>query len=175
MSRLGSLTLSAQRFAPVSQTDVRPFVAAAVALAVAAVLLCVIVMALGRPRRVVPAPGGVHRRSTGNDEWLRQIDDVRERFHAGEIDEDDAFSELAGIARRFASSRLGRDVTSHTLAELRTLPRSRGNGRGLDLLRQTISALYPPEFAGPFTHAHADASVDDAAGWVARLVERWRA
>ena len=57
-----------------------------------------------------------------------------------------------------------------------TLPRSDsiGNRHGLDLLRQTIAALYPPEFADErFNAAAGEASVDEAAGWVATLIERW--
>ena len=53
--------------------------------------------------------------------------------------------------------------------------RSTGNQQGLTLLRQTIEALYPPEFAdAERNHIARQATVEQAGEWVANLVERWR-
>ena len=47
--------------------------------------------------------------------------------------------------------------------------------KGLDALKQTIGALYPPEFADDARNRIAQTtSVQQAAEWVANLVERWR-
>ncbi|MBT1176607.1 hypothetical protein [Bifidobacterium callimiconis] len=167
--------MAAKKFTPLALTDVTPYVAAMLVLLVIAVALVILTVVVSRPRRRTTTVAGAHRSASDKGEWLAEIEDVQFRFRAGEIGADDAFSELAGIARRFASDRLGRDVTNHTLAELHAVPRSRSNGKGLDLLKQTISALYPPEFADAATQAHAgETSVDEAAGWVSNLVERWR-
>lgn len=169
------MIMAAEKFTPLDLADVTPYVASMLALIVVAVALIVLTVMVSRPRRRTSPGTGAHRSTSDKGEWLAEIEDVRFRFQTGEIGSDDAFSELAGIARRFASDRLGRDVTNHTLAELHAVPRSRSNGKGLDLLRQTISALYPPEFADAATQAHAgETSVDEAAGWVSNLVERWR-
>ena len=54
-------------------------------------------------------------------------------------------------------------------------PRTTGNQHGLTLLRQTIEALYPPEFAdAERNHTAREATVEQAGEWVANLVERWR-
>lgn len=169
-------TMADGRFTAVAPSETGPYAFATFALLAAAVALCLAAVLLGRPRRRRQIRQGAHRPQAGRGEWLDAIDDIRSRFHEGQLDEDDAFAELAALARRFASDRLGRDVTNHTLAELDRLPRSRGGGRGVDLLRQTIRALYPPEFAEPAVHAGpARPTVDEAAGWVSNLVERWRA
>ena len=43
------------------------------------------------------------------------------------------------------------------------------------MLRQTIAALYPPEFADErFNDSARQTDVEQAAQWVNRLVERWK-
>ncbi|KAA8830278.1 hypothetical protein [Bifidobacterium tissieri] len=169
------MMMAAKGFSPLATTDITPYVTTMLVLIVVAVALAALAIVTSRTRSRTSSTAGAHRSLSDKSEWLAEIEDVRFRFQTGEIGADDAFSELAGIARRFASDRLDRDVTNHTLAELHAVPRSRSNGKGLDLLRQTISALYPPEFADTTTQSHAGTvSVDEAAGWVSNLVERWR-
>ena len=103
-----------------------------------------------------------------------RIDDVLARYHAGTIDRETAFIELAAICRDIASAHTGRDLHAHTLADIRREPRNPATRTGLDTLRMTIAALYPPEFADATVDTHArEVSVDDAAGWASTLVERW--
>lgn len=101
-----------------------------------------------------------------------QVRDVEKAYNAGKMDKQKAYHELASIARNFASSRLGKDVTAHTLAELR----QSGQHNGLILLKTTIEGLYPPEFAYEATQPESTkASVHQACQWVLALIERWDA
>lgn len=102
--------------------------------------------------------------------FKQRVREVEQAWDARRISKQDAFRELAAIARQFASQRLDQDVTTHTLAELN------GNANGIQLLRTTIEALYPPEFAYEATHARsAEVTVIEACGWVNALIERWDA
>ena len=93
------------------------------------------------------------------------------RHEGGALTREEAFAELSSIAREFASERTGRDFNAHTLTDIRRETRAVGS---VDLLRTTIAALYPPEFADVRVNAHArTADVREAAGWVSNLVERW--
>ena len=84
-------------------------------------------------------------------------------------------AQLAAIARDFASTATGTDVRNQTLTDIEETPRTTGNQQGLTLLRQTIEALYPPEFAdAERNHIARQATVEQAGEWVANLVERWR-
>ncbi|RSX54736.1 hypothetical protein D2E26_0790 [Bifidobacterium dolichotidis] len=137
--------------------------------AIIAVVLVVLVIKFWRPRvvRVVEQQTGSH--SAGAKQiWQRRISEVVERFHAGTITEDQAFARLAQIARSFAAQSSGRSLASKTLADLSNDRRS--GDSNWNLLRQTIAGMYPPEFA----EQPQGVTVDDAAAWVARLVERWR-
>ena len=84
---------------------------------------------------------------------------------------------LAGCTVRSTTQLVEKSVT--TLQEIAS--RSAGSlagdsgVHGFTLLRQTIAALYPPEFANAEFNAQAkDATVEQAADWVLNLVERWR-
>lgn len=119
---------------------------------------------------------GAHASHTSNTQWRKKIEQIRLQYHQHHISSDIAYLQLAEVARDFASERLHMDVSSSTLTDLRTIKRADHNAQGIDLLRQTIAALYPPEFADQQTHALVqEVDVDQAAGWVANLVERWRA
>ena len=162
---------------PVGQLDLTPMLAiVASACAALAVILIVAVVLLSRPRktRAKAQPRGAHTGAADRRAWHRRIDEVVSRHDSGELDREEAFAALAGIARDYASEASGRDLTSHTLADIRREPRTESTKQGLDLLRMTISALYPPEFADTAVNPDArGASVEEAAGWVANLVERW--
>ena len=111
--------------------------------------------------------------SDSRDVWRQRIDQVVARYDNGELDRDQAMTALATIARGFASRSWNSDMKSKTLAEIQAQPRTPGTRKGLDLLRQTIDALYPPEFALPRDSAGTDATVNQAADWVRDLIERW--
>lgn len=149
-----------------------------VAIAVACVLcvaLAAAAIALSRPRRTPVPPRGAHATAADSARWHRRVDDVVARYEAGAIGRPEAFAELAAIVRAFASEATGQDMRAHTLSDFSRVPRaSRGDG-DVDLLRQTVAALYPPEFADGLANAQAGRTgVAEAAGWVSNLVDRWR-
>lgn len=175
-STLASPLTAAASFKEIAPANTMWIAIGTLALLVLAVTMVLVAVALSQPAKTTPTPSGAHRSAGNKSQWIRSIEATQKRYHAQEISEEEAFSELAGIARRFASARLDRDVTSHTLAELHGVPRTSKTAKGVDLLRQTIAALYPPEFADEATDRQAgSASVDEAVGWVTNLVERWRA
>jgi hypothetical protein len=143
-----------------------------------AIGLLVAVVLLSRPARQSPdaaKPRGAHRGAGSTSVWLRRINDVVARHESGGLNREDAFVQLALIARDFAGASCGKELASSTLADLARLNRTPANRQGLDMLRQTISALYPPEFSNAaFDQSARAVSVEDAAEWVANLVERWR-
>ena len=142
-----------------------------------AVVLVALVVWLARPSRK-PANivnRGRHDALAGNTVWLQRIDDVVSRHAQGELEREEAFAQLAAIARDFASTATGTDVRNQTLTDIEETPRTTGNQQGLTLLRQTIEALYPPEFAdAERNHIAWQATVEQAGEWKANLVERWR-
>ena len=142
-----------------------------------AVVLVALVVWLARPSRK-PAKivhRGRHDAFAGKTVWHQRIDDVVSRHARGELEREEAFAQLAAIARDFASTATGTDVRNQTLTDIEETPRTTGNQQGLTLLRQTIEALYPPEFAdAERNHIARQATVEQAGEWVANLVERWR-
>lgn len=150
----------------------------AAACLLAAVALVIAAAALSRPsrnRHRNAAERGTHRDGTSASAWRKRIDDVVARHDSGEISREDAFIQLALITRSFASSATGTSLASSTLADLSRLHRSEANRQGLDMLKATIGALYPPEFADPaYDRTARNVSVAEAAEWVSNLVERWR-
>ena len=147
------------------------YVLAAAGFAMLAAVLAALGILLARERGKRVDRGGHARPAVDRDAWMERLDDVVARSARGDLADNEAMRELALIARGYASERLGRDLGAHTLADLR------GERRvdGLDLLRATVSALYPPEFADPRSNAQAqDATVEQAAGWVRMMIERWR-
>ena len=105
--------------------------------------------------------------------WHQRIDQVVAQYDSGRLDRDQAMTALATIARGFASRSWNNDMKAKTLAEIKAQPRTPSTRQGLDLLRQTIDALYPPEFALHRDSAGTDATVNQAADWVRDLIERW--
>lgn len=152
----------------------------AIALGVALVLavVCVVLVVLmSRPRRVprVSRPRGAHAVDGTKNVWRARVDDVVAQYHEGTLERQEAFCELAAVARDFASVASGQNLAASTLTDITTAPRTSADRRGLELLRVTITALYPPEFADHAMDAQARAvSVEEAAGWVSSLIERWR-
>ena len=147
----------------------------AVVIAVCLLLAVVLVALVGdvKPAKIVNR--GRHDALAGKTVWHQRIDDVVSRHARGELEREEAFAQLAAIARDFASTATGTDVRNQTLTDIEETPRTTGNQQGLTLLRQTIEALYPPEFAdAERNHIARQATVEQAGEWVANLVERWR-
>ncbi|WP_018143068.1 hypothetical protein [Alloscardovia criceti] len=107
--------------------------------------------------------------------YKKRVTHVEDAYTAGDMTKQAAFHELAAIARQFASSRMGKNMTSHTLADLTNAPHTSHTSRqGFSLLRSTIEGLYPPEFAYEATHAQSSqVTVIQACRWVMVLIERW--
>ena len=139
--------------------------------------LVVLVVWLSRPtlKPTKKTNRGRHDASTGTSIWHERINDVVDRHANGDLGREEAFALLASIARDFVSTATGSDVRNQTLTDIEATPRTTGNQHGLTLLRQTIEALYPPEFAdAERNHTAREATVEQAGEWVANLVERWR-
>lgn len=115
----------------------------------------------------------VHANSDSRNVWCQRIDQVVAHYDSGRLDRGQAMTALATIARGFASRSWNSDMKAKTLAEIKAQPRTPSTRQGLDLLRQTIDALYPPEFALPRDSTGTDATVNQAADWVRDLIERW--
>ena len=163
---------------PVEPSDLAgPLTMTVVGCLVAAVLFAALAWFLSRPRRIRRDRDrrGVHVDGAAAERWHRMVADIVAGFESGAIDRQEAFVRLAQVARAFASARTGDDMSARTLVDLHRMPRSTGMRSGFDLLRQTIAALYPPEFADPASDRQAGAAdVRQAAGWVDDLIERWR-
>lgn len=141
-----------------------------------AVILFIAILVLSKPKRkTAPKPHGVHSNQNDKRAWRERIDDIVERHARGELTRDAALRDLAQVARDFASVKTGKDMSTYTLADINHLPVSASSDPGMKLLRQTINALYPPEFADAEHHVEArSTSVEQAAEWVSNLIERWR-
>ncbi|MCI1219978.1 MAG: hypothetical protein LKF99_05530 [Bifidobacterium sp.] len=148
-------------------------ICAALLLAVIGLIVLLMCVRRGRPRRT-HAPGA-HSGANSRNVWHKRIDSIVALHAQGSITRDEAFDELAQVARDYASAASGTDMRTQTLLELNRQSRSSVDRQGLDLLRQTIEALYPPQFADAALNAQARGTgVEQAGEWVSRLVERWR-
>ncbi len=152
---------------------------------IATIVVCLIMVAalvaltvlLSRPSRKngKKSSPGRHNPASGKSEWLQRIDAIVSNHENGRITREEAFAQLAALARDYASQATGTDMRNHTLSDIEATPRTTGNQQRLTLLRQTIESLYPPEFAdAEHNHTAREATVEQAGQWVANLVERWR-
>lgn len=143
-------------------------------------LVCIVLTALAiltavfLPRLLRTKSGREDGQITPKKTWQEEVNRVVADHKQGKLSRDQAMKELAGIARGFASQSWHQDMTTKTLAEITVQPRTTSTSKGLDLLRQTIDALYPPEFSlyGE-RYGGEPVSVDEAADWVITLIERW--
>jgi hypothetical protein len=138
------------------------------------IFLCFVAFVLSRPQKKLPEPSSIRISTERKSRWKTNIETVTQDFHEHRITQTQAMNQLAIIVRTFASEAMGTDLSTKTLAELNQQQRNKNNSKQLDLLRQTIAALYPPEFADPQINRQAhETQVTDAANWVSTLVEEW--
>lgn len=115
----------------------------------------------------------VHREN--KQAWRNEIDEIVKQYHGNELTSDQACAKLASVARTYVSRMSGEDIKTHTLGEISSLRLKWRNKKGADMLRQTIAALYPPEFANYKENEQAqNTTVDQAAEWVLVLLEGWQ-
>lgn len=141
------------------------------------VALVALTVLLSRPSRKngKRSGHGRHDPATGKSEWHQRINVIVSNHENGRITREEAFAQLAALARDYASQSTGTDMRNHTLSDIGAAPRTTGNQQRITLLRQTIESLYPPEFAdAEHNHTAREATVEQAGQWVANLVERWR-
>lgn len=118
----------------------------------------------------------VHVHNAHKQAWRKEIDNIVQQYNQNELSQDQACAQLAAVARTYVSLLSGEDINTHTLGELSSLRLKWRNKKGADMLRQTIAALYPPEFADSEENEQArNTSVEQAAGWVFALLEGWNA
>lgn len=165
-----------QPVAPLALTGTLAAVIAACLLV--ALLLAIMTAVLSKPARKPAGDAkarGAHRNAGSKTVWRERINAVVARHEAGELNRQEAFVQLALIARDFATAASNTELSASTLADLNRMDRTGSNREGLNMLRQTIAALYPPEFADASLNRTAgQTSVQQAAEWVSTLVERWR-
>lgn len=113
-----------------------------------------------------------HAVRTPVNAWILAVQKTREAFHNNEITKEEAYTQLSHIARAFASDQLGGDFSAQTLLDLRR-HKHLNSKQQFESLRQTIAALYPPEFAPPHNVAAQEADVDTAAQWVESMISGW--
>ncbi|WP_137655818.1 hypothetical protein [Bifidobacterium moukalabense] len=173
-----TLHLSETDLHPMGLLDLQtPLIAVLAICLVLATVLVTVAIWLSRPggRPVRQRSYGRHEALTDKALWRKRIDEIVARHDEGEISREDAFAELATLARDYVSTVTGTDIRNRTLADINAIPRTTGNQDGITLLRQTIEALYPPEFADAANNGLArETTVEQAGEWVANLVERWR-
>ena len=147
--------------------------AGAMALSLVLVVMAVVLSRPRRPRSITPRRGA-HARADGDAAWHRRVADIVEAHDRGDADDRRSFLELAEVARDFASHRAGKDMSTLTLADLSDSRLRAASPRGMDLLRQTIAALYPREFSRMPDGVANGSDVHQAAEWVDALISRWR-
>lgn len=172
------LAISPSDLHPVSAPNISGALLAALVAALILVVALIVAAVLGsRAKSATASTSTTTARRAGHDktDWIKRINSVVNLYNAKEISREQAFARLAKITRSFAGEASGKDMSARTLSDLNRLPRNASNQETLDRLRQTVAALYPPEFADASRNRSArETTVADAAGWVTTLVERWQ-
>ena len=147
-------------------------------IAVCVLLTAAIVLVSLRPPRRGrkprdTGPAGAHARGRKSSDWQNRVDDVLRRYHDGTCTREEALLGLAALTRAYASEKLERNMSTMTLADLNRRSGDFDAPQQADLLRETIAAFYPPEFAARGERG-GNVTVDESAGWVRDLIDRWR-
>ena len=136
------------------------------------VVLLILFIPHKKPKKIRTMKHGINRPI---DRWTEQAEKIRSDYQVGSITENEAYAQLARLARSFASDRLGTDLSSNTLLDLNRRHQI-SSKEHFEVFKQTIAALYPPEFAkSDQNRAANEADVDTAADWVESLIGRWAA
>lgn len=147
-------------------------------LVVVFIACAVLYFSFKKPKKLAESSNSteaVHVHNVNKQAWRKDIDAIVEKYHNNELTKDQACAKLASIARSYISKMSGEDIQTHTLGELASLRLKWRNKKGADMLRQTISALYPPEFADRKANEQArNTTVEQAAEWVLVLLEGWQ-
>ena len=87
---------------------------------IALLILIVAIVIMSRPRRAkrVAAPRGSHNALAPVSQWKSRVHDIVERNGAGKLSREDAFVELAAVARDFASQASSAELGPTTLQEI---------------------------------------------------------
>lgn len=147
---------------------------ALMAIGIIALILTVAVIALPLliPPKAKEDSAGRHNEKKDASEWVGKVEEIKQKYSKGEVEEVEAYAMLSRVAREFVSEEMDLNLYSKTLRDLEWAPVS--NRKRYDLFKQTISALYPPEYANAESDRAADeATVESAANWVEDLISRW--
>ena len=131
-----------------------------------AVVLVALVVWLARPSRK-PAKivnRGRHDALAGKTVWHQRIDDVVSRHAQGELEREEAFAQLAAIARDFASTATGTDVRNQTLTDIEETPRTTGGPAGSHLAQANHRGIVSAGIRGCRAQSHRQAG-HGRAGW----------
>ncbi|KFF30653.1 hypothetical protein [Bifidobacterium bombi] len=147
---------------------------AALFLVCAALVTAVIVLSLPKRTPQRRRSRGAHTGDNDRRAWHQRISAIVDANAQHETDYEEAMDALAKVARDFASSTTGRDLGSRTLLDIAREPHTQDASHGMGLLKATINALYPPQFADHTRAYTEETSVEQAGEWVSDLVDRWR-
>ena len=131
-----------------------------------AVVLVALVVWLARPSRK-PAKivnRGRHDALAGKTVWHQRIDDVVSRHARGELEREEAFAQLAAIARDFASTATGTDVRNQTLTRHRRDASDHGEPAGSHLAQANHRGIVSAGIRGCRAQSHRQAG-HGRAGW----------
>lgn len=105
---------------------------------IALLILIVAIVIMSRPRRAkrVAAPRGSHNALAPVSQWKSHVHDIVERNGAGKLSREDAFVELAAVARDFASQASSAELGSTTLQEIDLRGHGSREEQGLAFLGQ---------------------------------------
>lgn len=170
-----ALALDTDSLKPVEQLHLNePLIVAMCAGLLVAIALVIVAVLLSKKHAVAVRDDGSRIPVDTKEAWLERVDNVAADAAAHTITREEALARLASIARTFASSRSPQRFESYTLLDLNR-ETTHDNADNWIALRQTIAALYPPEFADARHHPIAkDATVEQACDWVRSFIERWR-
>lgn len=144
----------------------------AIGIATLILTLVVIFLPLLIPPKAKKDALGRHAEKKDVSKWMEEVEEIKRKYSEKEIEEVKAYAMLSFLVRKFVSEEVDLNLYSKTLHDLDWAPIS--NRKRYELFRQTISALYPPEYANAQSNRASDeATVESAANWVEDLISRW--
>jgi hypothetical protein len=137
-------------------------------IALAIGIVAVVLLVTRRPRTDQSQPAPQYVGVLEQQRATQQVLEVVTRYETNALDARGAHLELAAVLRDYASLRLGRDVTSLTATELRTMPH--GRRHIASETGATLESYLAPAFSG--RHSPRDA-VNEAARRARMVIDRW--